>query len=378
MTRFTLIPIAAAAVTAAFFLSRPDSTASPSLLPFQARLTDATGVTIPDGARVVQFKMYDAPVGGTAVWAGEVHKLTVNGGLVNTILGSKVSLSGVDFSGRVYLEITVDATGDDNITAADPPLLPRQSVVPAIFAAEAGNTRTVEGVDLINEANGTLNPALIANDSITGAQLAGNSVDGGEIVDGAVATSDLGDAQVTAAKIAAGAIDPTKLSPDFAVMWGEFGRGNTDSGNGGNPNITRELTTDHILGTSITRAGNEIVLSEGTYYLQGQAPCFSSRGTQVFLRETTLGTLPENELVLHGDTVYAEIVNGIPGVSGVSVTSSFRGIVEVPAGGERRFDIYQWFELANAGPGLTANVNGNLTNPSQKTIMAQVTIQRLK
>ena len=98
----------------------------------------------------------------------------------------------------------------------------------------------------------------------------------------------------------------------------------------------------------------------------------------MFLRETTLGTLPENELVLHGDTVYAEIVNGIPGVSGVSVTSSFRGIVEVPAGGERRFDIYQWFELANAGPGLTANVNGNLTNPSQKTIMAQVTIQRLK
>src|SRR5207244_2770603 len=101
------------------------------LLPFQGRLTDQTGVAVSDGARVVQFKIYDAPVGGRAVWNGEVQKLTINAGLVSTILGTKASLSGVDFNQDLYLEITIDANGDGQISLADPPLLPRQSILPA-------------------------------------------------------------------------------------------------------------------------------------------------------------------------------------------------------------------------------------------------------
>jgi hypothetical protein len=54
---------------------------------------------------VVQFKIYDAPVGGQAVWNGEVQRLTVNGGMVNTLLGSQASLSSVDFNRPLYLEI---------------------------------------------------------------------------------------------------------------------------------------------------------------------------------------------------------------------------------------------------------------------------------
>src|SRR4029434_7032396 len=110
--------------------------ASTHLLPFQGRLTDANGQAIPDGARVVQFKIYDAPVGGRAVWNGEVQKLSVNGGLVSTLLGSKADLSAVDFNRQIYLELTVDANGDGSITPADPPLLPRQSILPAVFAVE--------------------------------------------------------------------------------------------------------------------------------------------------------------------------------------------------------------------------------------------------
>ena len=41
------------------------------LLPFQGKLTDANGQVIEDKAIVVQFKMYDAPVGGNAKWNGE-------------------------------------------------------------------------------------------------------------------------------------------------------------------------------------------------------------------------------------------------------------------------------------------------------------------
>src|SRR5262245_36920343 len=107
----TQVCILTAVVTiAAFaFLSAAVQAATPRLLPFQGRLTHANGTAIADGATVVQFKLYDAATGGDTVWHGEVQKLTINGGLVSTLLGSRADLSNVDFNQAIYLEITVDA-----------------------------------------------------------------------------------------------------------------------------------------------------------------------------------------------------------------------------------------------------------------------------
>src|SRR6266480_1572291 len=123
---------------------------APKLLPFQGRLTDQNGVAVSNGVRLVQFKIYDAPTGGSPVWAGELHRTTVNGGLVNVMLGSKTPLTGVDFDKQLYLEITVDVSGptgtpDNSITAADPPMLPRQVLLPVVFAKEAADARLLDG-----------------------------------------------------------------------------------------------------------------------------------------------------------------------------------------------------------------------------------------
>jgi hypothetical protein len=135
----------AAALAVVFYFAQPNnSDAASRLLPFQGQLKDAQGNPVPDGAKVVQFKIYDAPVGGQAVWNGEVQKLTVNGGLVSTILGTKANLSAVDFNRDLYLELTIDANSDGQITAVDPPLLPRQSILPTVFAIEAADSRIRE------------------------------------------------------------------------------------------------------------------------------------------------------------------------------------------------------------------------------------------
>src|SRR4029079_17886848 len=141
---FLILALAAASLPA---LSPRAGAADARLLPFQGRLSDANGNAIPDGAKVVQFKIYDAPVGGRAVWNGEVQKLTVNGGLVSTLLGTKASLSAVDFNQDLYLEITIDANADGQISLADPPLLPRQSILPAVFSKESANSRLLDGYD---------------------------------------------------------------------------------------------------------------------------------------------------------------------------------------------------------------------------------------
>jgi hypothetical protein len=167
------------------------------LLPFQGRLSDANGQAIPDGARVVQFKIYDAPVGGRAVWNGEVQKLSVNGGLVSTLLGTKADLSGVDFNREIYLELTVDANDDDLINLADPPLLPRQSILPAVFAVESANSRRLEGYGWSalfgtnNPAEGTFLSSKIGDNTLTAAKLRDDAVTTGKIADGAVTAQKL-------------------------------------------------------------------------------------------------------------------------------------------------------------------------------------------
>ncbi len=190
------------------------------LIPFQGKLTDASGQVISDGAIVVQFKMYDAPVGGQAKWNGEVQMLSVNGGLVNTTLGTKASLKNVDFSSPTYLEITIDANGDNEIGPEDPPLLPRQSIIPAVYAVEAGNSKNADklnGYDWSsifggNDPTGKIPGNKLADGSIGTDQIANKAIKSSQIDDGAVTESKIEAGAVKAAQVADGAITPAKLA----------------------------------------------------------------------------------------------------------------------------------------------------------------------
>ena len=205
------------------------SHADSKLLPFQGRLTDASGAAITDGAKVVEFKMYDAPTGGNVKWAGEVHKLSVNGGLVNTMLGSKAGMGSVDFSTPSFLQITIDANNDGQITAADPPLLPRQTVLPAVYAVVAGGLQysgstgpaSVTGSTLL-DADGKIKAGEIAaNNAITASQLANDSVESAELKNEAVTLIKLapevtdalgGIGSVTSAKIKDGDLQTVDIA----------------------------------------------------------------------------------------------------------------------------------------------------------------------
>ncbi|MBL9168207.1 MAG: tail fiber protein [Verrucomicrobiales bacterium] len=194
------------------------------LLPFQGRLTGASGEGGVDGVRTVQFKMYDAPVGGRSVWNGEVQRLTVNQGLISTVLGSKASLEGVDFGAPVYLEMTLDANGDDQISLADPPLLPRQTISPSVFAVEAANARKLAGFDWKDVfAQGSDHPptALIAGNrlvpaSIKAEQIAPQSITAALISPATITGSLLAEGTLNGLNLAAGSIDISRLAQAIA------------------------------------------------------------------------------------------------------------------------------------------------------------------
>ena len=197
MKNKTLPHLLLALGAAASFCAAKPAGAESTLLPFQGRLTDADGNAITGGAKVVQFKIYDAPVGGRAVWNGEVHKLTVNAGLVNTLLGTKADLSAVDFDRNLYLELTIDANDDEEISPADPPLLPRQSILPSFFAKNSADSRLLGGYDWSplfgtnNPSDGTLLDSKIRDGSISASKLSPQSIHAGLLQSNAVTVSAL-------------------------------------------------------------------------------------------------------------------------------------------------------------------------------------------
>ena len=254
------------------------------LIPFQGKLTDASGQVISDGAIVVQFKMYDAPVGGQAKWNGEVQMLSVNGGLVNTTLGTKASLKNVDFSSPTYLEITIDANGDNEIGPEDPPLLPRQCIVPAVYAVEAGNSKTMGGHDWSavfsngDPETGKINGAKLADKSINTAQIANNAVTAAQIANKTITAQQMADLTITGSKIAKGTITSTQLA-DGAMSTDQIADGAITTAKLKEEAVTTEKIAEKSITTGLM-ANREMVDAFETVAPVGSIAC--SKGVEDF------------------------------------------------------------------------------------------------
>lgn len=295
------------------------------LLPFQGRLTDANGAAISDGTRLVQFKIYDAPVGGLAVWNGEVQKLSVNDGLVSTILGTKASLAGVDFNQDLYLELTIDANADNQITLSDPPLLPRQSILPAVFAHEASNSRALDGYNWSslfgtnNPAEGTLVPAKIADSSLTAAKIQDSAITSTKIANGAVLRSKLD---------TTGALAGHSLTYNGSqVVWGTVNSVNADTldgfdwlsiFSGGNP-ASGTMNVANV----VSRGGLDI---NGQTTLRGNTTSLA----HMFLRTVSSFWLVDSAMYLRG---WGDYNHGLGYNNFAGTESGFDGPVLFGAGG---------------------------------------------
>lgn len=405
--------------------------AAPKLLPFQGHLTDATGTPVSDGAKVVQFKIYDAPVSGTAAWAGEVHKLSVNKGLVNTILGTKTSMAGVDFSGTLYLEITVDANADEHITAADPPLLPRQVILPAVFAKGAEVAGKLQDADgnahnwsAVFEGgipgNGKIHGDKLTANSISADRLSG-SISGGQLTEGTITSREIGAGAVGDEEIgsvtrltipgnggavgaqvdANGALDIKAVAAPGAAQAG-FGKlylresddqlvfrgagglsslltfvaayyvDQKDNGVHGGAAIigaqVRELNKSVFeYGDSITRNGNTIRLKTGLYYVEGSAPAYTIGAHRTYVFQMKPSG---KDAKIHGTSEH-----NLP--SGSTTTRShFRGMLEVTEEeAEADFQIWHYLDQAH---GLGADLGHGLGHDGNPEIYTEIFIQKVR
>jgi hypothetical protein len=142
----------------------------PQVINYQGMLTDAGGTAL-NGSFVIEFKIYDAPTAGTALWT-ETQTVAVTAGLFDVLLGSVTPIPYTVFDGSdKYLSLKV---------GADPEMTPRKRLVSVGYALRAYNADKVDGLDAAafvqtGQAN-SVTTAMIQDNAVTAAKIAPNVV----------------------------------------------------------------------------------------------------------------------------------------------------------------------------------------------------------
>ena len=318
----------------------------------------------------MQFKIYDAPVGGRTVWNGEVQNLTVNSGLVSTLLGTKAALSGVDFNQDLYLELTIDANGDGQITLADPPLLPRQSILPAVFARESANARLLGGYDW-SPLFGTNNPA---DGTLLGSKIGDGSLTSAKIANGAITSANIANGAVTRAKLdmTGAAVGQSLTYNGTEVVWNQVNALNAQTlqgfdwssiFSGGNPQ-SGSMSVASLTSRGDLNVSGQTVISGGTY-LNGSFTLI--QGT---LYAPSIGSpisLNDNAIYLRNPGDYNHYLKWGNGLG----TTGFDGPMLVGAGGGVLGAAGNWsLRWNNTG---TVQVRGTITSGSDRNLKENFT-----
>ena len=131
-----------------------------STLSFQARLQTAAGAIVPDGYYNIEFKLYAASSGGTALWTedqtyqgvGSDYRVRVTNGYVSVYLGSVTAFSStINWDQPLWL--TMNIGGTTTTPSYDGEMNPRLQLSAVPYAFRAGQLAT-------SNAAGTLTSTL--------------------------------------------------------------------------------------------------------------------------------------------------------------------------------------------------------------------------
>ena len=201
--------------------------ADPShLIPFQGHLArpvmgePTQFEPVPAGRYDILFTLYAAPVGGESkVWGPERHaQVTVVNGLVNALLGSVIGFEDTVAANRnffarsLYVGITIDADGNPN--TADLELVPRQVLLPSVYALNANKLDGYDWHDVFSNGDptGTILSERIANQSITAQKIVPQTITASQLAPATITAQQIASGTLTAQQIAAKTITGAQIA----------------------------------------------------------------------------------------------------------------------------------------------------------------------
>jgi hypothetical protein len=108
----------------------------PPLISYQGKLTDGTGVPVPDGDYTIKFCVYTDSIGDDSLWCETQWSVPLDSGLFSILLGSVNPIPDTVFTGATrWLGIQV---------SPDPELTPRKAIVSVGYAFHALDADTAD------------------------------------------------------------------------------------------------------------------------------------------------------------------------------------------------------------------------------------------
>jgi hypothetical protein len=128
--------------------------ATNNVINFQARLQSATGSIVPDGNYNIEFKIYSASSGGTALWTEDYfnnasHGLTTVNGYFSANLGSLTAFPGINWDQPLWLTMNVGGT-TVGTPSLDGEMSPRLTLTAVPYAFRAGQLATSNAASSFN------------------------------------------------------------------------------------------------------------------------------------------------------------------------------------------------------------------------------------
>jgi len=145
----------------------------------------------------LSFTLYDASVGGTALWTETQSNIAVQDGIFGVILGSNQPIPENVLQKALYLGVKVNT---------DPEMQPRQVITSSLFAMRAGVAETV--------VKGAITADSLTAGSVTMEKVADGAIDSSKLAASAVTGNNIATNAVTGDKITNGTITNDKLSAD--------------------------------------------------------------------------------------------------------------------------------------------------------------------
>jgi len=317
---------------------------SPTLIPFQGRLTDQAGVAYTNGQYTLTFNLYDQAVGGSTVWTERHEKVGVINGMVNVFLGSIQSIEGIGFETTKYLGITVDA--DDNPATADPEMVPRTMIIPAFYAKNAQNLGGFDWTHILaggsnNPQTGFLNGGKIQENSITHVQIGteaitADNIGGGQVTgpklapgaadsaisDGGITSAKIGVGEVKAENLEDGAVTIPKLANDVESRLGmiesklqelEAGTWNETEESLGTLPLTTTNLSSYIVPEAIPAAAKQILLYATSYSgnsgsnQSGHVDIYTKEGASTFNHRYRHYSYPNSAISFNSSTFWVPL-----------------------------------------------------------------------
>ncbi|MCP4536531.1 MAG: hypothetical protein GY832_05240 [Chloroflexi bacterium] len=212
-TLILMVILALAVPTIAGPSSAPSAT-SISTIPYQGRLADAGGNPI-TAKQNMEFRVYDAPVGGTPLWEEfwtGGNSVNVSDGLFSVMLGSINTglASVVQGYDELYLGITIgtDSEMEPRVQLGSVPF----SMISLTVTDGSVTTAKIadNAVTAAKIVDGAVGSSEVVDNSLTDDDLAANSVGSSEVADNSLTNDDLAANSVGSSEITNGAVTQVK------------------------------------------------------------------------------------------------------------------------------------------------------------------------